>query len=71
LQGISAFGALGIGGGIWYLKKVRATTPITCRKMKWKHKLYLDKDSTYIIDNYVTLACTFSMVIGDQCKWFF
>jgi hypothetical protein len=27
---ISAFGALGIEGGIWHLKKVRVTIPVTC-----------------------------------------
>jgi hypothetical protein len=26
----SAAGAIGIGAGIWYLKKLRATAPVTC-----------------------------------------
>lgn len=30
VTGISAFGAVGIGGFIWYIKKVRAKAPVTC-----------------------------------------
>ncbi|KAK2377018.1 wall-associated receptor kinase [Trifolium repens] len=37
---ISAFGALGIGGGIWHLKKVRATTPVTCRVQTNENRLF-------------------------------
>ncbi|WJX96910.1 hypothetical protein P8452_78046 [Trifolium repens] len=40
VTGISAFGALGIGGGIWYLKKVRAKAPVTCGVQTNENRLF-------------------------------
>jgi len=37
---ISAFGALGIGGGIWYLKKMKAKAPVTCGVQNNENRLF-------------------------------
>ncbi|XP_004507668.1 wall-associated receptor kinase 2 [Cicer arietinum] len=40
VTGISAFGALGIGAGIWYIKKVRAKAPVTCGVQNNENRLF-------------------------------
>jgi len=36
----SAAGAIGIGAGIWYLKKLRATAPVTCGVQTNENRLF-------------------------------
>ncbi|GLU15493.1 hypothetical protein SLE2022_319770 [Rubroshorea leprosula] len=40
VTGVSAAGALGIGVGIWYLRKVRAKAPVTCGVQSNENRLF-------------------------------
>ncbi|KDP20716.1 hypothetical protein JCGZ_21187 [Jatropha curcas] len=40
VTGVSAAGALGIGAGIWYWKKVRAKAPVTCGVQSNENRLF-------------------------------
>ena len=37
---VSAAGALGVVGGVWYLKKVRAKAPVTCGVQSNENRLF-------------------------------
>ena len=40
VTGVSAAGALGIGAGLWYWKKVRASAPVTCGVQSNENRLF-------------------------------
>uniref|UniRef100_A0A2N9H868 Wall-associated receptor kinase galacturonan-binding domain-containing protein n=1 Tax=Fagus sylvatica TaxID=28930 RepID=A0A2N9H868_FAGSY len=40
VTGVSAAGALGVVAGVWYLKKVRATAPVTCGVQSNENRLF-------------------------------
>lgn len=40
VTGLSAAGAFGIGAGIWYLKKLRKTAPVTCGVQSNENRLF-------------------------------
>ncbi|KAJ9169159.1 hypothetical protein P3X46_020620 [Hevea brasiliensis] len=40
VTGVSAAGALGVGAGIWYWKKVRAKAPVTCGVQSTENRLF-------------------------------
>ncbi|KAK6265000.1 Wall-associated receptor kinase [Theobroma cacao] len=40
VSAVSAAGAIGIGAGIWYLKKVRAKAPVTCGVQSNENRLF-------------------------------
>ncbi|KAL9355818.1 hypothetical protein Peur_053788 [Populus x canadensis] len=40
VTGVSAAGAIGIGAGLWYWKKVRATAPVTCGVQSNENRLF-------------------------------
>ncbi|KAH9749617.1 GUB WAK bind domain-containing protein [Citrus sinensis] len=40
VTGVSAAGAIGIGAGVWYFRKVRATEPVTCGVQNNENRLF-------------------------------
>ncbi|KAJ6401968.1 hypothetical protein OIU84_014111 [Salix udensis] len=40
VTGVSAAGVIGIGAGLWYWKKVRATAPVTCGVQSNENRLF-------------------------------
>ncbi|KAL5773265.1 hypothetical protein ACOSQ2_013189 [Xanthoceras sorbifolium] len=40
VTGVSAAGAIGIGAGVWYLRKVRAKAPVTCGVQSNENRLF-------------------------------
>lgn len=41
VTGVSAAGAIGIGAGVWYLRKIRAKAPVTCGVQSNENRLFL------------------------------
>ncbi|KAK2427448.1 wall-associated receptor kinase [Trifolium repens] len=66
VTGISAFGALGIGGGIWHLKKVRATIPVTCGVQTNENRYDFLKAITLTLCCDNGTATTFCVALTDR-----
>ena len=65
---VSAAGALGVVGGVWYLKKVRAKAPVTCgvqsneNRLFWRHSPF-NQIPFFSFLNFLIAFYTFNMSV--------